>query len=97
MIKYSFEEIKRFLQISIEEGMAAELRIYLYGKEYMIIIYDDHCSFQRCGYRDGSGEQNYNTLDQLYSAKQVDNIVLAKDWNSIEKLECIEFDILNLW
>ena len=69
--------------------MEAELRIYLYGKEYMIIIYDDHCSFQRCGYRDGSGEQNYNTLDQLYSAKQVDNIVLAKDWNSIEKLECI--------
>ena len=28
MIKYSFEEIKRFLQISIEEGMEAELRIY---------------------------------------------------------------------
>lgn len=73
------------------------MRRYLYGKEYMIIIYDDHCSFQRCGYKDRRGKQNYNTLDQLYSAKQVDNIVLAKDWNSIEELECIEFDILNLW
>ncbi len=94
---YHFEEIKKLLQISIEKGYEAEFRIYLYGKEYMIIIYDDHCSFQRCGYKDGSGEQNYSSLDQLYTAKQVDNIILEKDWKNIDNLECIDFDMLDLW
>ncbi len=94
---YSFEEIKKLLQISICKGYEAELRIYLYKKEYMIIIYDDHCSFQRCGYKDGSGEQNYSNLDQLYTARQVDNIILQKDWKNIDNLECIDFDMLDLW
>lgn len=53
----------------------------------MIIIYDDHCSFQRCGYRDGSGELDYNDLDELYRAEQPDGIVLARDWDEIERIE----------
>lgn len=39
----------------------------------------------------------YNTLDELYSFKQVDNIVLKNDWNNIDTLDCIDFDILGLW
>ena len=35
---YSFEEIKKLLQISICKGYEAELRIYLYKKEYMMTI-----------------------------------------------------------
>jgi len=30
----------------------------------MIIIYDDHCSFQRCGYKDGSREYDFSSLDE---------------------------------
>ncbi len=97
MVKYSFEEIKILLQKCIEKGYEAELSIYLYEKEYMIIIYDDHCSFQRCGYKEGCGEKNYNTLDELYSSKQVDNVVLKNDWHNIDTLDCIDFDILGLW
>lgn len=97
MVKYSFEEIKQLLQKCIENDYEAELSIFLYGKEYMIIIYDDYCSFQRCGYKDGSGEKNYDTLDELYSAKQVDGIVLKNDWNNIGALDCFDFDVLGLW
>ena len=67
------------------------------NKNFASIIYDDHCSFQRCGYKDGSGEQNYSNLDQLYTARQVDNIILQKDWKNIDNLECIDFDMLDLW
>lgn len=70
MPKYTFEEIKELLLKSIyENNCEAELRLIFYNKpeEYMIIIYDDHCSFQRCGIEDkASGEYNYKTLDELY-------------------------------
>ncbi len=45
----------------------------------MIIIYDDHCSFQRCGsLEEQSGEYNYKTLDELYKAQQVDGIIIER-------------------
>ena len=63
----------------------------------MIIIYDDHCSFQRRGYKDGSGEINFKTLDELYNAELIDNIILSRDWNKITELSCYEFDYLGYW
>ena len=50
MTNYTFEEIKRLLLKSIQEhDFESELRLCFHDNpnEYMIIIYDDHCSFQR--------------------------------------------------
>ena len=66
MPKYTFEEIKNLLLRSInEDHIEAELRLIFEDKkyEYMIIIYDDHCSFQRCGsLEEQSGEYNLSLI-----------------------------------
>lgn len=101
MIDYSFQKIKEMLLECIcRYKCEAELTLKFKENpnEYMIIIYDDHCSFQRCGVLgEGSGECNYQTLDELYIARQVDEIVLYNEWNNLEYIECIDFDILNIW
>jgi len=101
MTNYTFEEIKGLLLKSIHEyNFESELRLYFHDNpnEYMIIIYNDHCSFQRCGtLKEASGEYNYETLDELYKARQIDGIVLERDWRKVKDLECIDFDILGLW
>ena len=101
MPKYTFEEIKALLLKCIDEHKwEAELTLSFADKpdEYMIIIYEDHCSFQRCGNAERqSGEYNCATLDKLYRAEQVDGIVLEKDWNKIMDFSCCDFDILGLW
>ena len=49
--------------------------------KYIIIIYEDHCPFQRCGTpKEVNGEYNYESLDELYKAQQIDGIVLERDW-----------------
>lgn len=99
MPKFTFEDIKLLLLKSINEYKCeAELELVFADKphEYMIIIYEGHCSFQRCG-KNGSGEYNYSTLDELYRAKQIDNIILEKDWNKIVDIYCFDFDILGIW
>lgn len=58
MSEYTFEEIKGLLLQCIEQFQCeAELRLKFAGRpyEYMIIIYDDHCSFQRCGIGEQGG------------------------------------------
>ena len=55
-------------------------------KEYMIIRFDDHVSFQRCGAYDGSGEYNYASLQELYQTITVDGICLKDSWNTIETI-----------
>ena len=101
MPKYTFEEIKALLLKCINEHKwEAELTLTFSDKpdEYMIIIYEDHCSFQRCGTAEKqSGEYNCATLDKLYSAEQMDGIVLEKDCNNIIDFNCCDFDILGLW
>lgn len=80
MLKYSFEDIKTLLLKSIKEKYEAELYVILNHYEYMIIIYEDHCSFQKCGYKDNndyipsSGEMCFQTLDELYHAQLIDDI-----------------------
>jgi len=101
MAKYTFEEIKKLLLKSInEDHIEAELRLIFEDNsyEYMIIIYDDHCSFQRCGTQEEqSGEYNYKTLDELYKATQIDNIVLKRDWNKIKEFDCVDFEMSGYW
>lgn len=95
--KMDFETIKSLLLKSIENGFEAELTLYINDKAYMIIIYDNYCSFQRCGWNDGSGEYIFNSLDELYKATQVDNIILERDWDKIQEFESFDFEVQNLW
>ena len=53
---------------------------------YMIIKYDDHVSFQRCGVDDRSGEYDYPSLELLYKTESVDGIRLMDKWDSIETI-----------
>ena len=95
------EEIKTLLLKSIDEyECEAELRLFFENNpnEYMIIIYKDRCSFQRCGnIKKSSGEYYYKTLDELYTATQVDDIILKKDWDKIIAFNCEDFEILGFW
>lgn len=99
--EFTFEEIKDFLLRSIEENdCEAELSIYFEDNphEYMIIIYKEYCSFQRCGTKEvRSGERKFKTLDELYIAMQVDDIVLARDWDYINVFDCMDFELLGFW
>ena len=92
--EFRFDEIKDLLLKSIREyGCEAELRIFFANNpnEYMIIIYKDHCSFQRCGFNGtGSGERVFKTLEDLYKAEQIDDIVLECDWDKINDFNVIE-------
>lgn len=101
MSHHTFDEMKRLLLKCISEyDCEAELRLSFADKpyEYMIIIYDNHCSFQRCGKKEEqSGEYEYVTLDELYKAEQIDGIILERDWNDIVEMDCMDFDILGLW
>lgn len=102
MKKYTFEEIKCLLMKSIwEYKCEAELSLYFEDNPnmYMIIIYKDHCSFQRCGSRlcKGSGELNFTSLDELFESNLIDGICLKNDWDRITDFDCMEFDMLHLW
>lgn len=97
MVTCDFKTIKALLQKSIENGWEAELTFYMNNRAYMIIIYDNHCSFQRCGYKDGSGEYDYLTLDELYVAEQIDGIILERDWGKIEYFDCLDFEMQGFW
>ena len=83
-----------------DHDFESELSLYFNDNpnKYIIIICEDHCSFQRCGAPEEiSGEYNFESLDELYKALQIDGIVLERDWEKVRDLECIDFDILGLW
>ena len=96
MTKYTFEEIKTLL---LKEHIEAELRLVFKDKpdEYMITIYDGMCSFQRCGNIERQAVAYYKTLDELYVAEQVDNIILARDWDNIIEFDCVDFEMSGYW
>jgi len=93
-MKYSFDEIKEKFSGKFIVDFEPELTLYMYEKTYMIIIYNENrCSFQRCGFNDGSGEVIYNSLDELYITKTIDDILLQRDWNDIANFECTDYEI----
>ena len=100
MSGYTFEEIKGLLLQCIEQFQCeAELRLKFAGRpyEYMIIIYDDHCSFLRCGTGEQWGVRCFASIDALYRAEQIDGIVLERDWGDICGFDCMDFEILGIW
>ncbi len=101
MPEYTFEEIKAMLLECIRQyGCETELCLTFADRinKYIIIIYYSHCSFKHCRTaEEQSGEYNYPTLDELYRARQIDSIVLERDWNSIRSFDCMDFDLLELW
>lgn len=100
MSGYTFEEIKGLLLHCIEQFQCeAELRLKFTGRpyEYMIIIYDDHCSFLRCGIGEQGGERRFASIDALYRAEQIDGIVLERDWDDICGFDSMDFEILGIW
>ena len=52
--------------------------------EYCLIAYDDHCSFHGEGsIHIPSEEVDFDTLDELFAAEQIDGICLDRDWDKI--------------
>ena len=86
MISYAkFKEIYANLNSKWE----TESRICFKNKknDYMIIKYDNYLTFQRCGnIQEQSGEIKFNTLDELYNSKTIDNIILKEEWHNIEDI-----------
>jgi hypothetical protein len=82
---FSFEEFSNLYNAAKGEP---EFEICFIGKikTYMIIKYDDHVSFQRCGVNDGSGEYDYSSLKELYQIKSVDGICLKDKWDTIDTI-----------
>ena len=37
------------------------------------------------------------TLDELYTAEQVDNVFLARDWDNITEFDCVDFEMSGYW
>lgn len=78
---YTFEDIKRIITTYTRLDIEPEMSLLFRDKQskYMIIGYMGHVSFQRCGYKDGSGEINYSDLDALFSEELIDGICLKRD------------------
>ncbi len=81
----SFDEFQGLYDEALGEP---EFEICFTGKTetYMIIKYDDHVSFQRCGVDDGSREYDYPSLEELYQIESVDGICLKDKWDTIETI-----------
>lgn len=93
MIK--FEQLKKLAEDNVSQGGEPEIWLNFCDKknDYMIIAFEDKCSFQRCGAYDGSGEFFYDTLDELYETETVDGILLKRDWDKITEIWSFEIDI----
>ena len=98
MAKISYE---KFVEIFNLISYEPEFEFYFdHTKEtYMLIRYKDKVSFQRCGYSDemikeyglpgasrGSGEIFYNSFEELYAIKAVDDICLRDEWGRISDI-----------
>lgn len=86
----TFEQLKTLAESCVSRGGEPEIWINFSDKkgDYMIIAFEDKCSFQRCatqGFKtfDGSGELFYDSLDELYKTETVDGILLKRDWDKI--------------
>lgn len=94
----SIEEFKKLYEALEGEP---EFEFAFGGKDcaYMVIKYDDHASFQRCGYENGSGEIDYADLDSILESDLIDGINLKRDWfrvrdivvNSTISLACCSY------
>lgn len=96
----TFERMKALAEKLVLHGGEPEIWINFSDRknDYMIIAFEDKCSFQRCATQgrrkyDGSGELFYKTLDELYETETVDGILLKRDWDKITDIWSDDFDI----
>lgn len=93
----TFEELKK---IALRHAdMEPEIFLNFSDKtgDYLIIVFEDKCSFQRCGTQgvspfDGSDELFYKTLDELYETETVDGILLKRDWDKLTSIHSFELE-----
>lgn len=81
----TYEKFKKIID-NLDSNREPEIEIYFNNKDYnyMIIKYSDHITFQRCGKKkDQSGEIRFNSLDELYNVKTIDEIILKEEWKNI--------------
>lgn len=96
----TFERMKALAEKLVLHGGEPEIWINFSDRknDYMIIAFEDKCSFQRCATQgrreyDGSRELFYKTLDELYETETVDGILLKRDWDKITDIWSDDFDI----
>lgn len=86
MITYSkFKEIFD----NIKSNREPEIELFFKTRKnfYMIIKYNEYITFQRCGsLEEQSGEIRFNSLDELYTSKTIDDIILKDEWDNIEDI-----------
>ncbi len=77
--------IEEFKKLYGTLGGEPEFEFAFEGRDcaYMVIRYDNHASFQRCGYKDGSGEINYADFDSILQSDLIDGINLKRDWRCV--------------
>ena len=96
MSDYSFETIEQMPLKCVLEGGEPELGFRLRGTEYMVIVYADRYSFQRCADEAGanaSGERYFATLWELYGAPQIDGLSLKELWSEMDDFYCFDFEL----
>ena len=86
MVSYSkFKEIFE----NIDSRVEPEIELCFKNKKntYMIIKYNGYITFQRCGInKEQSGKIKFESLDELYNTKTLDDIILKNDWSEIEDI-----------
>lgn len=83
MNEYDIQYTKQKLNEYLNNGVEPELCIKINGNEYMIIPLRDKISFQWVG---KTAEFYYSSVEELFSAKLVNDIVLNNDWQKIEDI-----------
>ncbi len=83
LYEYDIQFAKQKLKEYSKSGVEPELCIKINGNEYMIIPLKDKISFQQVG---KTNEFYYNSIEELFSAKLVNGIILNNDWEKIEDI-----------
>ncbi len=80
---YDIGFVKQTLNEYLKNGAEPELCIVINGEEYMIIPLKDKISFQWIGKSD---EIFFNNVEELFSSKLINGIILNNDWKIIEDI-----------
>ncbi len=83
MYEYDIKYTKQKLNEYLKKGVEPELCVKINGNEYMIIPLKDKISFQWIGKTD---ESYFNSVEELFSAKLVNGVILNNDWQIIEDI-----------
>ncbi len=80
---YDINYAKNKLNEYLKNGIEAELCIKIKNNKYMIIPLKDKISFQWIG---KTNEIYYKSVEELFSSKLINGIILDKDWNQLEDI-----------